>query len=112
MSNKVTVSSELLDVSSSIGTCCDCIHFKFEDIEGWGLCSKLQKSRPKTNGVTCCSDHCTCNSFVSEAIKTHHLAVLRKCKRCLGDNVGTKQDLDVRAISEAIDFVIDYANLY
>lgn len=92
--------------------CCDCIHFKFEDVEGWGLCAPLSKLRPKTNGIVRCSDICTCGSFISESLKTHHLAVLRKCKQCLNDNVGTEHVFDVKAITEAIDFVTEYANLY
>lgn len=93
-------------------SCCDCVHFKFEDVEGWGLCAPLSKLRPKTNGIVRCSDVCTCGSFISEDLKTHHLAVLRKCKQCLNDNVGTEHAFDVKAITEAIDFVTEYANLY
>jgi hypothetical protein len=40
------------------------------------------------------------------------MAVLRKCQRCLQRNIGTKQDLDVEAVSFAIDFLIDYAKTY
>jgi hypothetical protein len=48
--------------------------------------------------------------FVSEDEKRHHLAVLRKCQMCL-KGVDNK-DLDVKAIGEAIDFVVEYAKLY
>jgi hypothetical protein len=93
-------------------SCCDCVHFKFEDTDGWGLCAPLSKQRPKTNGIVRCSDSCICSSFISESVKAHHLAVLRKCKQCLNDNVGTEHAFDVKAITEAIDFVTEYANLY
>ena len=99
-------------MSGNVMKCCDCIHFKFEDVCGWGICSKLQEKRPKTSGITRCSDRCTCGSFVSDGVKTHYLAVLRKCKRCLNENIGTAQAFDVKAISDAIDFVVDYANTY
>jgi len=45
---------------------------------------------------------------ITEDEKRHHMAMLRKCQRCLTENIGTKEDLDVKAISEAIDFVIYY----
>lgn len=110
--NSIVSTIEAVDPMVEERKCCECIHFKFEDMEGWGLCAKLQKIRPKTNGITRCSDMCTCGEFVSESVKSRHLAVLRKCKQCLCNNIGTSHDFDVRAINEAIDFVTDYVNLY
>ena len=36
----------------------------------------------------------------------HHLAVLRKCQRCL--HLAGSKDMDVAEIQEAIDFVVEY----
>lgn len=37
----------------------------------------------------------------------HHLAMLRKCQRCLENNIGTKQDMDVRGVCASIDYIVD-----
>lgn len=89
--------------------CGTCVHFKYEDIEGWGQCVFTRC------GMCHCSDLCTAESedrYTTESKKRHHMAVLRKCQRCLSKNVGTIHDLDVKSISEAIDFLIDYSKLY
>jgi hypothetical protein len=62
-----------------------------------------------------CADLCSATDgerFITDEVKRHHMAVLRKCQRCLSKNVGTMHDLDVKAISEAIDFLVDYCKLY
>jgi hypothetical protein len=88
--------------------CGSCCHFKFEDADGWGCCVK----DPTGVGLTHCSGACILGSFVSEEEKRHHLAMLRKCQRCLHENIGTKNDLDVKAIGEAIDFCVDYIKVH
>jgi hypothetical protein len=67
---------------------------------------------PTGAGVVHCSGVCILGSFVSEEEKRHHLAMLRKCQRCLHENIGTKNDLDVKAIGEAIDFCVDYIKVH
>ena len=89
--------------------CGRCVHFKYEDTEGWGQCVFA------TSGICHCSDLCTSypdELFMTEDEKRHYLAVLRKCQRCLVKNVGTPHDMDVKSVSEALDFVIEYAKLY
>ena len=88
--------------------CCGaCCHFQFEDTDGWGVCP-LQDI---CNAMHC-SDLCTTDGFVSEDEKRHHLAMLRKCQRCLGKNIGTEQALDVKEVCEAIDFIVNYAKIH
>lgn len=111
MSNEVS-DIHVNDPSVSAKNCCYCVHFKFEDGTGWGFCAQLLSKRPSTYGAVRCCDVCTCDSFLSEELKARHLAVLRKCRQCLNENVGTELAFDVKAITEAIDFVTDYANLY
>jgi hypothetical protein len=67
---------------------------------------------PTGAGMVHCSGACILGSFVSEEEKRHHLAMLRKCQRCLHENIGTKNDLDVKAIGEAIDFCVDYIKVH
>lgn len=90
--------------------CCGaCCYFKHEDTDGWGLCPKL---REKTGDIeeTHCSDLCTCDGYASEEEKRHHMAVLRKCQRCLKS--AENKDLDVENIQKAIDFLVSYCKLY
>lgn len=89
--------------------CGKCCHFKFEDVQGWGICPFLDYP---VGGPMHCSDLCTAGRFASEKEKRHHLAMLRKCQRCLSGNIGTKQDLDVRAIGDAIDFIVGYSKIH
>lgn len=90
--------------------CCGaCCHFEHEDIDGWGICPYIDAP---IGFSMHCSDLCTTEKFVSHEAKRHHLAMLRKCQRCLGENVGTKQDLDVKEIGEAIEFVVDYVKIH
>jgi hypothetical protein len=87
-----------------------CVHMKYEGIDGWGQCIYAR------GGLCHCSDLCSSldrgKYFVSESTKRHYMAVLRKCQRCLGKNVGTVHDLDVQSISEAIDFLVEYSKIY
>lgn len=106
MKNQET-SSKVIDNERCCGACC---YFKHELTDGYGWCDKLAKFN--LEGVVYCSDPCICDSFVSCEEKRHHMAMLRKCQRCLNDNVGTQQDLDIKAIGEAIDFIVDYAKMY
>jgi hypothetical protein len=92
--------------------CGACCYFKHELTDGYGWCDKLAEKSSDRCGVSYCSDPCRCGSFVSYEEKRHHMAMLRRCQRCLRDNVGTQQDLDVKAIGEAIDFIVDYAKMY
>ena len=88
--------------------CCgECCHFLYEGIDGWGICH----IQDDCNSMHC-SDLCTTDKFVSSDEMRHHLAMLRKCQRCLSKNVGTIHDLDVKSISEAIDFLVEYSKLY
>lgn len=89
--------------------CGACCHFEHEDIDGWGVCP-FQDS--PIGSPMHCSDLCTTDMFASEEEKRHHLAMLRKCQRCLSGNIGTKQDLDVKEIGEAIDFVVSYCKIH
>ena len=86
-----------------------CIHMKYESTDGLGQCIYAR-------GSFChCTDLCTASDddvFSTEEEKRHHMAVLRKCQRCLSKNVGTIHDLDVRSISEAIDFLVEYSKIY
>lgn len=90
--------------------CGSCCYFKFEGADGWGQC--INAGCPDVIGVCHCSDLCVCGGYVSEEEKRHHLAMLRKCQRCLDGNIGTKQGLDVKAVGEAIDFVVSYCKDY
>lgn len=83
--------------------CGACCHFEHEDTEGWGICP-FQDVCDSMH----CSDLCNTGNFVSVEEKRHHLAMLRKCQRCLSGNIGTKQDLDVKEIGGAIEFVVGY----
>ena len=87
--------------------CGACCHFEHEDIDGWGVCP-FQDS--PIGSPMHCSDLCTTDMFASEEEKRHHLLVLRKCQRSL--RCADKKDLDVKAISEAIDFVVEFVKLY
>lgn len=87
--------------------CGACCHFMYEDTDGWGICP----FQDVCNAMHC-SDLCTTDKFVSNEEKRHHLAMLRKCQRCLKSNIGTEHALDVEDICFAIDFLIDYAKLY
>ena len=53
-----------------------------------------------------CSDLCKADGFVSEQEKRHHLAMLRKCQRCM--HLAENKDLDVAEIQKSIDFVVSY----
>ena len=86
-----------------------CVHMKYEGTDGWGQCIYAR------GGLCHCTDLCTAagdDVYSTEEEKRHHMAVLRKCQRCLSKNVGTIHDLDVRSISEAIDFLISYSKIY
>ena len=89
--------------------CGDCCHFEHEETNGWGICPFLDAP---IGGPMHCTDLCTTDEFVSVEDKRHHLAMLRKCQRCLSGNIGTKQDLDVKAVCEAIEFVVEYAKVH
>jgi len=86
--------------------CGGCCYFMSEDTDGFGFCPHVDISVCEKH----CSDSCSCGMFVSEEEKRHHLAVLRKCQRCL--NGVDNKDLDVKAIGEAIDFVVEYAKMF
>lgn len=88
--------------------CCgSCCHFKYEDTDGWGQCVFTHC------GMSHCSDLCTAEEhYATEEEKRHYLAVLRKLQHSLSINIGTIHDLDVKSISEAIDFLICYSKLY
>lgn len=86
--------------------CGACCHFEHEDIDGFGYCPHVDVSVCEKH----CSDECSCGRFVSDEEKRHHLLVLRKCQRSL--RCADKKDLDVKAISEAIDFVVEFVKLY
>lgn len=90
------------DIERCCGACC---HFECEDTDGWGICPFMDECDSMH-----CSDLCTTDRFVSHEEKRHHLAMLRKCQRCLGGNIGTKQDLDVKEVCEAIEFEIGRAH--
>ena len=86
--------------------CCGaCCWFQFEDTEGWGYCPHLTIG--ESSGVTHCSDLCTRDKFVSKSEKRHHLAMLRKCQKCL--RFAEYKDMDVAEIQKSIDFVVEYA---
>lgn len=86
--------------------CCgSCCWFKFEDTDGWGYCPHIADG--ETSGMTHCSDLCTQNKFVSKSEKRHHLAMLRKCQKCL--HLADYKDMDVSEIQKSIDFVVEYA---
>lgn len=90
--------------------CCGaCCHFEHEDTEGWGVCPFLDAPIGEPMH---CSDLCTADRFVSVEAKRHHLAMLRKCQRCLSENNWTKHDLDVKEVCKAIEFVVDYAKIH
>lgn len=91
------------ELERACGACC---HFKYEDTDGWGQCVFAHC------GIMHCSDLCTCDSFATEEEKRHHLAVLRKCQRCLEKNFIKLHDIDVQSVDEAIDFIVSYAKLY
>ena len=75
--------------------CCGaCCWFKFEDTEGWGYCPHLADG--ETSGMTHCSDLCTQNKFVSNIELRHHLAMLRKCQRCL--HLMDHKDVEIEVI--------------
>jgi len=82
--------------------CGNCCWFLYEDIDGVGICAIKDR-------VSHCGDPCVTGGHVSEREKRHHLAMLRKCQRCLAAT--DKQDVDVEQIREAIDFVVKYAKL-
>lgn len=88
--------------------CGECCHFKHEDTDGFGWCYKLAEFN--LEGVVHCSDPCICDSFVSCEDKRHHMAMLRKCQRCLKN--ADNKDMDVKAIGAAIDFCVDYLKSY
>ena len=98
------MSKELNIEERVCGACC---HFESEDTDGWGICP----FQDVCNAMHC-SDLCTTDKFVSNEEKRHHLAMLRKCQRCLGGNIGTKHDLDVKAVCEAIEFVVEYCKIH
>jgi hypothetical protein len=100
------------EVMENEKVCGACVHFKYEDTDGWGQCAKLFKLHPGNVGVCHCSDLCTCDGYASEEFKRHQMVVLRKCQRCLKSNIGTEHALDVEDICFAIDFLVDYAKLY
>jgi hypothetical protein len=90
--------------------CGKCVHFKYESMDGWGQCIFMHGC-----GCSHCTDLCSSSDgkrFTPETTKRHHMAVLRKCQRCLSKNVGTIHDLDVKSISEAIDFLVEYSKIY
>ena len=87
--------------------CGECCWFKFEDTDGWGYCSLC--SGDDVLGTMHCSDLCTQDKFVSEVEKRYHLAMLRKCQRCL--HLADYKDLDVAEIQKSIDFVVEYCKL-
>lgn len=86
------------------GSCGECCWFKFEDTDGWGYCSYVAGC--DSIGVMRCSDLCKADGFVSEQEKRHHLAILRKCQRCM--HLTENKDLDVAEIRKSIDFVVSY----
>ena len=96
------MSNELNIEERVCGACC---HFEHEDTDGWGICPFQDVC-----DAMHCSDLCTTDKFVSNEEKRHHLAMLRKCQRCLKN--ADNKDMDVKAIGEAIDFIVDYAKLY
>lgn len=98
--------SKVRDIEQVCGACC---HFEHESTDGWGICPFLDAP---VGSPMHCSDLCTADGFVSDEKKRHHLAMLRKCQRCLGENVGTKQDLDVKSVCEAIEFVVGYCKIH
>lgn len=100
--------SGLLDCEQEEKVCGSCCHFKFEDINGFGLCCSWLDKSP--NVARRCSDKCSCGGYASEGFKRHQMVVLRKCQRCL-KNVDNR-DMDVEDICFAIDFLIDYAKTY
>jgi len=104
--SEVKTADKLCDQESR---CCGaCCWFKFEDTDGWGYCS-FGKGDDLLD--TChCSDLCTADKFVAESEKRHHLAMLRKCQRCM--HLAENKDLDVEEIQKSIDFVIEYAKRF
>ena len=86
------------------GSCGECCWFKFEDTDGWGYCSCVAGG--DSSCVKHCSDLCKTDKFVSEQEKRHHLAMLRKCQRCM--HLAENKDLDVAEIQKSIDFVVSY----
>ena len=100
------MSKELNIEERVCGACC---HFEHEDTDGWGICPFLDAPIGEPMH---CSDLCTADRFVSNEAKRHHLAMLRKCHRCLGGNIGTKHDLDVKDVCEAIEFVVEYCKIH
>ncbi len=83
--------------------CCGaCCWFKFEDISGWGQCPFED-----ITGIMNCSDLCITGKFVSLQEKRHHLAMLRKCQRCM--RLSDNKDMNVIDICNSIDFVVEYA---
>ena len=88
--------------------CGTCVHFKYEDIEGWGQCVFTRC------GMCHCSDLCTCDRYVSETEKRHYMAVLTQLNRYRrDDNVPSIYRMpDPKEVGKAIDFLIDYSKLY
>ena len=94
----------------SVERCCGaCCHFEHEDTDGWGICPLLDAPIGEPMH---CSDLCTADGFISKEEKRHHLAMLRKCQRCLKGNIGTQHDVDVKEINRAIDFVVVYCKIH
>ena len=93
-----------LEETRCCGSCCK---FLYEDADGWGYCSHVASG--DAMGVMHCSDLCTQDKFVSEVEKRHHLAMLRKCQRCL--HLADYKDMDVAEIQKSIDFVVEYCKL-
>ena len=116
MSGKVSAlrSMEVMnpDEGCHCGACC---YFKYEDLEGWGCCDKLEKRFPAMGVcVTNCGDLCTCDGYVSEEEKRHYLAVLIQANRYRrDDNVPSIYRMpDPKELGKAIDFVVDYCKRY
>jgi hypothetical protein len=100
------MSKEVMENEKFCGTC---VHFKYEDIEGWGQCVFTHC------GMSHCSDLCTAEEhYATEEEKRHYLAVLRQLNRYRrDDNVPSIYRMpDPKEVGKAIDFLVEYSKLY
>ena len=103
--------------SDQFKPCCgDCCWFKFEDIEGYGICEKphgIAKKRQACGCVQQCSD-ASCKNYISEQQAERYLHVLtehNKWRR--DDNVPNSMPMqDPTEIGLAIDFAVDYIKTF
>lgn len=88
-----------------IDKCCGgCNHFKYEDMEGWGICEELG------NIKTHCSQGQWCIKYEDEeTIRRHHTAVLIQANRYRRDNnvPSIYRMPNPRELGKAIDYAIE-----